>query len=395
MTETTGRPEDAPISDWEVREANTTLLLAALQADQDSADAEVVRSQLHLLFEGLSEGVLVVDPDRRIQFINSVAEGFLSLSRDEPDTRSTERHRIVQRLDGSAIDPEEWPIARAARGQQFTDEVFELMVSGQARQVSFSANCIRAEDDAVLLAVLTCRDITELRRLERVRQEYTELISHDLRNPLTVILAASQRLSRQALTGLPIEDAAELGELITRNARRIQEMAEELVEAAYFESGRAELSGEPVSLHPLVSTVVERLGQSDRIHVKTTGQPVPINGDRTRLERLVANLVGNALKYSLPGTPIDVGVDSRPHEVVVSVRDQGKGILASELPYLFDRFYRVRRASAAEGSGLGLYIASMVTRAHRGWIKAESEVGVGSVFSFGLPTMDLNALELD
>ena len=115
--------------------------------------------------------------------------------------------------------------------------------------------------------------------------------------------------------------------------------------------------------------------------------------DRGRIERLVFNLIGNALKYSLPGTPIDIVVDSGADQVVVSVRDQSRGIPPEELPHLFERFYRVQRPSVGRGSGLGLYIASLVVEAHGGWIRATSEEGVGSTFAFGLPTADSNVWE--
>ncbi len=375
----------APEATDESREANTALLLAAFDAEEYAEGAELARSQLQMLLEGLGEGVTVLDAGGGIRFMNSAARRMLGLTGDSFDADREGNHRTLQRLDGSALEIAEWPMSRAIRGEQFVDEELSVLTGERPRQVTFSANCIKGSEDSVRVAILTCRDVTEFRRLERMRQDDTALISHDLRNPLAIITAAAHRLQREAAAGAELGDVEELSELISSSAQRMLEMIEELVEAAYLESGRIELHWEPVSMIPLVTGVVQRLGAHDRVHVAITGRGLFIEGDRARIERVVANLVGNALKYSAPGTPIEVTVDAGGEEVVVSVRDQGKGIPGEELPQLFDRFYRARRPSGIKGSGLGLYIASLVTQAHGGWIRATSEVGVGSTFTFGLP----------
>ncbi|MGI8422664.1 MAG: sensor histidine kinase [Chloroflexota bacterium] len=370
----------------ESRQANTALLLAALDADQNSEESERLRSQLHLLLEGLAEGVTIVDADGGIRFMNSAARTITGMTGDRFDASAERQHRRLDRLDGSPLAAADWPISRAMRGEQFVDEELSILKDDRLNYVTFSGNCVRGPGGDFRVAIVTCRDVTEFRRLERMRQEDTALISHDLRNPLSIIIAAAHRLRREAAGGGGEDDVDELRELIAANARRITEMIEELVEAAYLESSRAELQREPVSMIPLVKGVVARLGERERVHVATAGEGASIEGDRTRIERLVANLVDNAVKYSAPGSVIEVTVDSGPDEVVVSVRDKGRGIPPGELPFLFDRFYRVERASATRGSGLGLYIASLVAQAHGGWIGAVSEEGIGSTFTFGLPT---------
>ncbi len=107
--------------------------------------------------------------------------------------------------------------------------------------------------------------------------------------------------------------------------------------------------------------------------------------DPDRLERVVVNLVSNALKYSPPGSPVQLSVRRAGDQVVTAVTDQGDGIPAEELPKIFGRYYRSQRTHSVEGTGLGLYIARLLVEAHHGRIHAESAVGRGSTFSFTLP----------
>jgi signal transduction histidine kinase len=222
-----------------------------------------------------------------------------------------------------------------------------------------------------------------------LREDDTALISHDLRNPLSIIMAAAHRLQRAAATPGGGEDIGELGELIASSAGRMRQMLEEMVEAAYLESAGRALANEPVSMGPLVRGTVEQVDPDGRTRVIAAAQDAWVEGDQPRLERVVANLLSNALKYSTPGTPIDVQVSRGNGEVVVSVSDQGRGIPAAELPHLFKRFYRVQRPAGIAGHGLGLYISALVIEARGGWIKAASVEGAGSTFSFGLPALDL------
>lgn len=388
---TSASSSDAPHME-EAREANTTLLLAALAADRNSETSENARAQLQLLLEGLAEGVMVFGADGGVFFINSSARAITGLSGDTFDS-CRDGGFLLERLDGVALDVDQWPISRAIRGEHFIDHEFAIVRDDGRHYVTFSANSVKGPQDEILLAIVTCRDVTDFRRLERVRHDDTALISHDLRNPLSIIMTAAHRLRREAATGDPIEDAEELGALINANALRMREMIEELVESAYLESADVALQNEPISMTPLVKGVVERLGEPQRISVAIIGKPAAVNGDRARIERIVDNLVGNAVKYSAAGSQIEVAVTYGPAEVAVSVRDHGEGIAAEELPHLFDRFYRVQRESVIKGSGLGLYIASLVARTHGGWIKVTSEVGIGSCFTFALPIAPITVAE--
>jgi NtrC-family two-component system sensor histidine kinase KinB len=163
-------------------------------------------------------------------------------------------------------------------------------------------------------------------------------------------------------------------------------MIQELLEASRLESGTVPLRTEPVELVRLVEGVIERVG-AERVRVQALAGGTWVSVDAGKVERVLTNLVSNALKYSPPDSPVVVRVGRADDEVLVSVADRGTGIAPEELSRLFQRFARLRAGppGEAEGIGLGLYIARLIVEAHGGRIWAESDVGEGSRFTFSLP----------
>jgi len=231
------------------------------------------------------------------------------------------------------------------------------------------------------------RDVTTRKQVELLREEYLSLISHDMRAPLSVIMGQADWL-RRALEDRGMEKEAGSAESILAGARRMSVMLEELVESASLESGRMVMRRQPLDLPELVSQVVQRVGSmEDRARLKLELQrPLPlVPADPERIERVLVNLITNALKYSDPGTPVTIRVAALDGELLVSVTDRGVGIPEDEMPRLFERFFRAKRTAKTEGLGLGLYISRMIVEAHGGRIWAESRVGEGSTFYLTLP----------
>ncbi len=225
------------------------------------------------------------------------------------------------------------------------------------------------------------RDITE-------REDFIRMIYHDLRSPLTPMMGQAQwLLGRLAEKGME-KEAAGAGAIL-RNARRINLMIQELVETTRLESAALELHKEPTDLGMLVADLAGRLGTVEdrgRLRVQR-GEELPrVAVDRQRIERVIENLITNALKYSPPDTPVVVQCRRSEGEVVISVIDQGVGIPPEHQAHLFERFYRAGAGAKVEGLGLGLYISRLIVEAHGGRIWVESQVGQGSTFSFALPT---------
>ena len=255
-----------------------------------------------------------------------------------------------------------------------------------------SGSAIR-DNGQVVLAIVVHRDVTALRLLEQTKEDYLALISHDLRAPLTAVQAEAQLLQRQLSRDGNVDSAYVKRTMsIVANARRMNAMIQELLESSRLESGTMTLNREPIAIVPLLRDIADRVG-SDRVAVQAGPSDgasglAPVYVDGERIERVLTNLITNALKYSPPSEPVVVRVEQRDDETVISVVDRGDGIPPEELSRLFQRFTRGRAGPKGDiaGLGLGLYIARLIVEAHGGRMWAESAIGNGSTFSFALPT---------
>jgi signal transduction histidine kinase len=223
--------------------------------------------------------------------------------------------------------------------------------------------------------------IRQLRDTQEQREDLLRAVSHDLRNPLQIVLLQGQRLQRAAED----ERVRRPTVSILAAARRMERMLRDLSDSARSESGNLELSPCAVPLAPFVA---EFLQISDGVlEVERVENAVPASlpevlADPDRLDRILANLIGNALKYSRSG--VRVGAEQVEGEIRIAVADGGPGLTDDDLPRLFQRYYRGQRHEG-EGLGLGLFIVRKLVEAHGGRIWAESRPGEGATFTFTLP----------
>ena len=341
------------------------------------SEAETYSSQMSAVLESLAEGVTVMAPDGRVVLLNGVGRDLLwTCGGDGPQTLEDYRKLDFRRVDGSPLPPDELPIARALSGERFAD--LEVILNGLhgERNLAWSGSAVRDRDGRVLLAVAVMRDITQLRQLERAREEYVHAISHDLRQPLTVLLAHGMMLvkSTDESAGNAPEKAPSIARVhagaasIVRAAERLNSMVQELAESARLEAGQLELDRTPVDLRQFVLELRDRMACSVdgcRLRVSLPEDLPSAVADPDRLERILTNLVTNALKYS--EAEVTMSLERRDGEVVVAVEDRGKGIAAADLPHLFERYYRAEAGRRSRDSlGLGLYITRALVEAHGG-----------------------------
>lgn len=253
---------------------------------------------------------------------------------------------------------------------------------------TFDAEIAAAKSEPRLYQVVV-QDISARRRAERLRflEEYISLVSHDLRNPLTVVVGQAEWLER-VLSKKTMAREASAAEGIRKSGQRMNAMIGDLVESARLEAGPLALNKQPVDLVGLVTDLVQRIGTAEdreRIEVVTAAKLPKVPADPFRIERAIVNLVTNALKYSMAPSPVVLRVGREDGNALVSVTDYGVGIPPEDLPHLFQRFYRARTAKKAGGLGLGLYITRLIVEAHGGRVWVKSQLGKGSTFSFTLP----------
>jgi two-component system sensor histidine kinase MtrB len=221
--------------------------------------------------------------------------------------------------------------------------------------------------------------ITALSEAQARERRFTSDVSHELRTPLTALIAEASLLAEH-LDRLPPE-ARRPAELLVNDVARLRDLVEDLMEISRLDAGRARVQTEPVDLESLVSAVVRSRRWEPRVRV--AGDVLVLQTDPRRLERVVANLVGNALEHGGRDVAVRVGRDGVG--AFVEVSDRGPGIRPEDLPHVFDRFYKTDPSRAGRGSGLGLAIALENAKLLGGDIDVASEIGSGTRFTLRLP----------
>jgi two-component system phosphate regulon sensor histidine kinase PhoR len=267
------------------------------------------------------------------------------------------------------------------------------IVTGTLRQHFFAATvaAVRAGDTSGAVVVL--HDITELRKLERVRRDFVANVSHEFRTPLTAIQGFAETLLAGAMNDP--QHRERFLEIIVEHSRRLARLTEDLLMLSKMDADRLELEVRRVNVAQLIESCMEtsrhRAAEKEiEISVKPINGLPDVAGDRRRLAEVLQNLLDNATQYTLSRGKIVVSAEARGAEVVFIVADTGIGIPKADQPRIFERFYRVDAARSREagGTGLGLSIAKHIVEVHGGRIWVDSEVGRGSRFHFTVPIFD-------
>jgi two-component system phosphate regulon sensor histidine kinase PhoR len=334
------------------------------------------RNRSAAILGSMVEGVAVVAGDERILYCNHAFEQILELPEG-----SSQGKKLVEAL-------RQVELVAAVRqvlpgGEEVTGEV-EV---GTVRRRSFSVTAAPVRAAGANSAVLVLHDITELRRLERVRRDFVANVSHEFKTPLTAIQGFAETLLGGALDDKA--NRAHFVEIIREHARRLARLTDDLLKLSRIEAGRLELELRPVRVAALVNGCIETArfkaeAKGLRINVQLPEGLPPVYADGAQVGEVLQNLLDNAIQYTPQGGQIDVSATANPEGVTFTVADTGIGIPESELVRIFERFYRVDAARSREagGTGLGLAIARHIVDAHGGRIWVESAVGQGSRFHF-------------
>ena len=336
------------------------------------------RDLLGRILEAMREGVLVLDSERRILLFNGSLREMLLLDTAAVGHPAIEvvRNAELQTLVDAAIAGQE-PVTG------------EIEVAGlRPRTLLVHATRLSGEPRCVLVVLF---DVTEVRRLETVRKDFVANVSHELRTPIAAVMSAAETLRTAARTD--VAAAGSFVEIIERNARRLGDLVQDLLDLSRIESKEFRLSADSFDLSGVVDRTLEfheeRATQKRmRISAALPPQLPAVRGDATALERVLSNLIDNAVKYCPEGAAIVVAAEDLGGKLRVSVSDDGPGIEARHLPRLFERFYRCDpgRSRAMGGTGLGLSIVKHLVEAMGGTVQVESTPGQGTRFSFTVPT---------
>ena len=374
----------------EIRLLAATLDSMAAEIGKRMITAQSQGRELEAILDAMGEAVLALDSSLRITIANHAAAALFGLRVDAAETTPGS----TPRAGGGLLE--------STRSADLENAAAESLASGSERKIEISLflplerifqaflSPVRGSGTGPTGLVIVLNDITELRRLERVRRDFVANVSHELRTPVQLVKGFAETLSEGAL-GDP-EQARRFVGIIERNASRMENLISDLLSLASLErEGGDRIRPEPCLIRSILEAAREAIspksearGTEVRI---TCGEGLAAKVDDGLLEQAMVNLIDNAVKYSPPATVVNVGAHEVNGFLVIEVRDQGFGIPARDLPRIFERFYRVDKARSRElgGTGLGLAIVRHIALAHGGEVSVESWEGEGSTFSMKLP----------
>ena len=325
------------------------------------------------------EGVAVVNSNERLLFAN---DGFAEiLELDAPPKSGSSLVEIVRQTE--LIEAVRVVVAGAPR-------VEAEISTGTLRQRFFAVTVASVRAMETSGAVIVLHDITDLRKLERIRRDFVANVSHEFKTPLTAIQGFAETLLAGAMDDP--QNRIRFLQIILEHSRRLARLTDDLLELSKMDADRLDLELDRLSVSQFVQSCMETTQRSAKeknlsVSVDLQGTLPDIAADRRRLAEVLQNLLDNAIQYTPSGGRIKVSAVSDREEVTFTVSDTGIGIPKVDQPRIFERFYRVDVARSREvgGTGLGLSIAKHLVEAHGGRIWVDSEVGQGSHFHFTVP----------
>ncbi len=336
------------------------------------------RNKLSNILNNITDGLIMTDAEGRVLRINQAAERLFNIK----EVRAVGQH-LIEVVRDHDIDRILKLCLKTSR-QHSTQ--LELGISKRFLRVV--AVPIMTDVGTLTGAGVMFQDLTEMKSLQTMRQEFIGNISHELRTPLASIKAIVETLQDGAINSKKV--AKHFLTRIDNELDRMMQMVSELTELSRIETSRDELKPQMVDLNVLVADTIARLQpQAERKKVTLSANLLTslpsIHADKDRIYQVITNLVHNAIKFTPPGGKVNISTELSENSVLVKVSDTGIGISKDDLPRIFERFYKADKARAEEGAGLGLAIAKHVVLAHGGNIWAESKEGKGSTFFFTLP----------
>lgn len=383
------RPLPAERARDELAELADTLNETARRLDGTIQSLSGERHRSSAILRSMVEGVAVIDAGQKIVFSNRAFSEILNL-----DPAAIEGRPVIEVVRHSDLLE---LIRRALAGEEGLQNDIALGIV-HPRNFAVTAAPVQALETAAPAgsagkpagAVVVLHDVSELRRLERVRQDFVANVSHEFKTPLTAIQGFAETLLGGALED-PRSNRRFL-EIIREHAVRLARLTDDLLKLARIEAGKLEVQFSAVRVLELVERCAEiTLLQASRkqivLEIDVPAELPAVRGDAVLLREVLQNLLDNAIQYTPEGGRIRVHAQAGEHEVILTVADTGIGIPLADQERIFERFYRVDAARSREagGTGLGLSIAKHIVETHGGRLWVESEVGHGSAFSFSVP----------
>jgi len=360
----------------------TSLNQTAARLDRTIRTLTEERNLSSAILGSMVEGVAVISGAERLLFANPGFAEILDL--DTPPESGKSLVEIVRQTE--LIEA----VRQVLRGEP---RVEAEIVTGTLRQHFFAATVAAVHAGETTGAVVVLHDVSDLRKLERVRRDFVANVSHEFKTPLTAIQGFAETLLAGAANDPHNRDR--FLQIILEHSRRLARLTDDLLKLSQMDADRLELDIRGVEVAQLVEGCVETsqpraAEKSLQLSVELPESIPNVAGDRRRLNEVLQNLLDNAIQYTLPGGRIHVSALIVDDDVVFTVSDTGIGIPKADQPRIFERFYRVdvARSREAGGTGLGLAIAKHLVEVHGGRLWVDSEINQGSQFHFSIPIFE-------
>jgi len=348
--------------------------------DTTIQDLSREKEQLSSILNSMTDGVLTVDETGRILMTNPPGRKMLRHLQEGPEPADGESDRL--------------PVPLLSYFQRVletgNEQAGDVSANGRTWSVVMTPLYREAVHNGLRGAVAVLRDVTEERKLDKLRNDFVANISHELKTPIAMM----QGYSEAILDGVAKdeEEKKALTRIIHDEALRMGKLVNELLDMARIQSGQLKLQIQEVDLVGICAHVLNKFEKmAEESHVRLSLEqetPIPfVAADADRIEQVLTNLVDNALRHTSDGGAITVRLRKLKDEVLLEVEDTGTGIPTEDLPFIFERFYKTDKARTRgkTGTGLGLAIVKNIVEAHGGMITAKSQVGKGTTFSIVLP----------
>jgi PAS domain S-box-containing protein len=348
-------------------------------------ERQSVLDRLYLILGNMPLGLLLVTEDGLIEFANRAFCELFDLKESPGELRGLTSTEMIEKIQPVYLDPEK-ALARISeivdQGEPIRDEDVGLRSERTVLRDYIPIRFGQNKEGRLWIH----KDITERKQAEQLKDEFIGMVSHELKTPLTVVSGAIN----VAMTGnIPEEEKKILLEDAAWGTDTMADIVDNLLELSRWQAKRLTLTAETLNITRIISRIIEQSSRKSEKHrlISEIAPGLPaVNADRTRIERILDNLIDNAIKYSPKGGEIKVSARRQDNEIVISVRDRGIGIAPEDLSKLFQAFHRLENPwTGIQGVGLGLVVCKRLVEAHGGRIWVESELGQGSAFYFTLP----------
>jgi len=377
----------------------TSLAAIAIGNARLHQESELQRQRLATLVETAPTGIFVIDAQGEVLIANEEIQRILGLVHEQSlRLDDYERAATYRRPDGTIYDIEDLPIERALhRGETIRAEevIFDF---GENRMISTLVDAAPSllSDGRVAGAVAVVSDISPLEEVEKNRNQFLGLVTHELKTPLAAIRGAVS-MALESFDSLSEEETKDLLRVADEQSQRLRALIDNVMDMSRIRSGALDVKARPIDLSETISGLISTIGRAvaQEIHLVIEDGAPPVAADRPRLEQVLGNLIDNAAKYSPANEPITISARLDEHHMIVTIQDRGRGISEQDMPLIFRKFTRAApEEPAIPGSGLGLAVCKGIVEAHGGRLWAQSDGdGKGAAFSFSLPITTQEAFD--